>query len=335
MTRARLPFEVLIAGLHGHVLTPADWQAVIALANRTLLSPTLFAALSRSGQIEQLPADAARYLLFLYDCNRQRNLRLRRQLNDTVAALNRDDIVPILLKGAVPLFRSTTGSVALPERIIADIDIAVASQEAAAAEASLTRIGYVRLKEARGMARPHDAGVLELRASRASGESPPDIVESHGLWVRVPSVQARAMHRITHDLLKEGDYLRGRIDLRHLLDLAELAEHGGIDWAALRARLPGRGARNALDTQLLALNRFFDVPVPAQHVRRIYVRFQYWRRVFPIDHPLLGAPLRLAGNVAWGVHKLLRQDRSRRHRGADLARRAARVLLGADLRSKL
>ncbi|MER8589106.1 hypothetical protein NKH19_28545 [Mesorhizobium sp. M1338] len=67
----------------------------------------------------------------------------------------------------------------------------------------------------------------------------------------------RALHWIVHDLFKKGDYWRGRIDLRRLHDLARLAESEDVDWTALQASMADQGARNALDTQLLALQHFF------------------------------------------------------------------------------
>ncbi|MER8576108.1 hypothetical protein NKG99_30480 [Mesorhizobium sp. M1409] len=60
-----------------------------------------------------------------------------------------------------------------------------------------------------------------------------------------------------YDLFKKGDYWRGRIDLRRLHDLARLAESEDVDWTALQASMADQGARNALDTQLLALQHFF------------------------------------------------------------------------------
>ncbi|WP_287288818.1 hypothetical protein [Mesorhizobium sp.] len=69
--------EALIAGLSGRPVVTADWQAVIALANHTLLTPVLFATLSHTGQLDRLPEDVGQYLQFIYRCNRERNLRLR------------------------------------------------------------------------------------------------------------------------------------------------------------------------------------------------------------------------------------------------------------------
>ncbi|TIT80794.1 MAG: hypothetical protein E5W57_01075 [Mesorhizobium sp.] len=325
MMRRGNALEALIAGLRGSPADWADWHAVIALANRTLLTPDLFSSLARAGQIHRLPQDVHEYLRFVHDCNRERNLRLRAQLLEAVAALNRCAIVPVLLKGAVPLFLSPADGA--PSRMTSDLDLAVDPAEEATAQACLEELGYVEVAGDRGMVRQQDAGMLELRARRANDFEPPVLVQRDGLRVNIPPAQSRALHWILHDLFKEGDYWRGRIDLRHLHDLAQLAESDDVDWQALRASMSDRSARNALDTQLLALHHFFGTRIPARCARRPIVRFQHWRRIFTANHPIIGAPLRLAGNLMWGTRRLSCADGLARGGSIDLARRIARMLL--------
>jgi hypothetical protein len=138
-----------------------------------------------------------------------------------------------------------------------------------------------------------------------------------------------------HDLLKEGDYWRGRIDLRHLHDLAQLAKTEDVQWATLRASMPNQLARDALDTQLLALQHFFEIGVPTECGLRPMIRFQHWRRVVAAEHPVAGGPLRLAGSLVWGALRLSTPE-GRAWRGLpDLSGRIIRTLLGRDIRSKI
>lgn len=333
MRTTRKALEALIAGLCGRPVATADWLGVIALANHTLLTPALVASLARTGQLGRLPEDVGQYLQFIHGCNRERNLRLRRQLDEAIATLNEGGIIPTLLKGAVPLFLSPSGRG--PDRIMTDLDLAVEADQEEAARACLARLGYAEAMFGPGMARPQDVGPLELRPYRGIDGEPPRLARRHGLWAKIPAPKSRALHWIMHDLIKEGDYWRGRTDFRHLYDLAQLAERHKLDWAALRACLPDQSARNAFDTQLLTLSHFFGVRIPARYARRPLVRFQHWRRAFPLYYPLLGVPLRLAGNSLWGMWRLLHGDGLRRRNPLDFGRRVASILLNGDLGSKV
>ena len=333
MTRAGSALDALVAGLRGSLAAEVDWQAVIALANHTLVTPALFSSLAHAGELHRLPPDVREYLAFIHDRNRERNLRLKAQLGEAVAALNRRSIVPVLLKGAVPLFLSAPDR--LPDRITSDLDLAVEACELASAEACLAELGYRPVPNDRGMARPQDVGVLELRPCRAGAIEDVRSARQGGLEVKVPSAQSRALHWILHDLLKEGDYWRGRIDLRHMHDLAQLADGEEIDWTALRAMMPDRTARNALDTQLLTLHHFFDTRIPPTCAKRPMARLQHWRRVFTARHPVFGAPLRFAGNLMWGTQRLSRARELAQRDPVDLLRRAFLILVNKGLRSKI
>ena len=325
MSRRRAaPLDMLVAGLGGRPLAGTDWDAVIALANHTLLTPALCAALRSTGELDRLPADAAEFLAFIHGRNRERNLRLRDQLAEAVAALNRRRITPILLKGAAPLF-ALDG--APPTRMTSDLDIGVPPPCLSAARNCLTRLGYAAEPGAREFARAGDGGVVDLRASAAPGVE----TERAGLRAVIPRAETRALHWILHDLLKEGDYWRGRIDLRHLRDLAELAEEG-VDWDLVRAAGADRTTRNAIDTQLTTLARLFGTKVPEDADRRV-ARLQHARRVFTARHRVVGAPLRLAGHLAWVAHRLRRSEDLVARGPADLARRAVRTL--RESRSKI
>jgi len=333
MMQAAAALEALIAGLRGHAVCTADWRPVIALANRTLLTPALFSALAHSGEINQLPDDVREYLRFIHDRNGERNARLRAQLAEAVAALNRRGIVPLLLKGAVPLFFFQADQI--PARMTSDLDVSVDAADEASAHECLGELGYLPLADARGMMRPQDVGVLELRRTQESEFRPPTPVERNRLQAKIPSPQSRALHWIVHDLFKEGDYWRGRIDLRHLHDLAQLAESNDVDWTLLRAAMPDQGSRNALDAQLLALHDLFGVTIPFGPTQRPTVRFQHWRRIFTARHPIIGAPVRLAGNLAWGAWRVSQANDLVQRGPIDLARRIFRTLLESDCRAKI
>jgi hypothetical protein len=342
VTRTGSAFEILVACLRGEPPSAADWPAVLRIANRTLLTPALFDALACASRLDALPGECRAYLEFLHDRNEERNRRLRAQLLEAVGQLNSAGIEPLLLKGAVRLFcdpDSPAGS-----RMTRDLDIAVGARQLKAARECLVRLGYRDLIGGRGMERPQDAGVLELRQHPGPSSAvrlprqhdTRSLVLRAGVHARIPSPTQRALHWILHDLVKEGDYWRGRIDLRHLHDLAELARADAKpDWACLREVMPDRTGRNAIDTQLWALHVLFGVEIPMAVQHRRIVRMQHWRRMVSARHPVAAAPLRFAGNLAWAM-KRMRAPGNLSDRGTvDFARRAQRTLFGYSGSTKL
>lgn len=334
MTPRAEAFDDLLAGLRGTARATVDWQAIIGLANHTLLTPSLHAALLRSGQIDALPGDARDYLRFVATCNRERNIRLRAQLLEAVAAFNAAGITPVLLKGGVPLYLAAEGRV--PDRITSDLDVAVEPSDMAGALACLEALGYAPADNFRGMARPQDVGLFELRPSKAGVIDPAvERVEREGRYALIPSADARAEHWLLHDLVKEGDLIRGRIDLRHLYDLAELTEQAGVDWRRLRAAMPDRASRRALDVQLYAMQALFGIEVPQAGPQPLSIRLHHWRRTFPARHPVLGAPLRVSGNFVWGLRRLSRLPALGRSGPVEAARRVLRLVFEQRPRAKL
>jgi len=336
MIRSGNVLGALAGCLRGEPPANADWTAIIYLANRTLLTPALFEALARASRLESLMEEGRAYLEFIHARNLERNTRLRVQLVEAVGAFNDVGIEPTLLKGAVRLFCDPDER--LGSRMTKDIDLSVEAEEGCVGRERLIGLGYQDVVETRGMERPGDVGVLEMRQrpSAASAaylsrehEKPPMLVARMGVRANIPSPTSRALHWIVHDLIKEGDYWQGCIDLRHLYDLAELARtEKGVDWAYLRGIMPDQLGRNVLDTQLLTLNSLFGTSIPPDVRRRTLVRFQHWRRMFTARHPLAGAPLRLAGKLAWGRRQMGSVESIIERGPAEFAPKVLRTLIG-------
>ena len=322
--------------LRGEHPANADWTAIIYLANRTLLTPALFEALR-----PRLPARKShgrRPRLFgIYSRSQSGEKHASAsQLVEAVGAFNEVGIEPTLLKGAVRLFCDPDER--LGSRMTKDIDLSVEEEEGCVGRERLIGIGYKDVVETRGMERPGDVGVLEMRqrpSARSAAylsrehEKPPMLVARMGVRANIPSPTSRALHWIVHDLIKEGDYWQGCIDLRHLYDLAELARtEKGVDWAYLRGIMPDQLGRNVLDTQLLTLNSLFGTSIPPDVRRRTLVRFQHWRRMFTARHPLAGAPLRLAGKLAWGRRQMGSVESIIARGPAEFAPKVLRTLIG-------
>src|SRR3546814_8250806 len=118
---------MLAACLRGEPPAFVDWPAVIGLANRSWVTPALYASLARAHRLEDVPADVRAYLEFIHGRSLQRNLRLRAQLAEAVRTLNRAGIEPTLLKGATLLFTASDDRISA--RMMNDLDLMVEGAE--------------------------------------------------------------------------------------------------------------------------------------------------------------------------------------------------------------
>lgn len=281
-------------------------MAIISMANQTLTTPALRDITRRFP--EKIPQDVCRYIDEIFERNLIRNDRLSAQLTEAVGALNEKGITPLLLKGSAML---TMGHrCQMGRRLLSDLDIFISPEQTERAIDCLFDIGYrVHFQTPDGasksyadLGRPGDAGMIDLQ------ESPPGHgffysvsgdVKQHcqlfswkGVSAYIPSATYHALTLIIHDQFQDSDYWVGKIDLRHLLDLRDLANSsGGIDWKLLASLAPGKLARNAIETQLIALFSLLDVDVPADMRIRFIPRVQHQRRMLQIRMPALSHAL--------------------------------------------
>ena len=292
----------LCACLKGRVPAAIDWEGVLGLANRTLVTPALAEALAT--QKARIPDEAAGMLQVIAERTAARNRLMHDQLVEAVAALGSRGIRPILLKGAALLARRGPHCA---NRLLTDLDLMVPREQSDEAVQVLASIGYRPLGEAPAsigskqgvdLGRESDVGGIDLhyRLKRSGGECDAEWLEAqcspfalNDAVAAMPSRDALAALFVLHDQLQEGDYWRGRIDLRHLVDLAALAgEQGGLDGAALAAFFPPGRARRALAVQLDTLERWLDVRVPIDAGGaggRTRVALQRWRRTLQLRRP--------------------------------------------------
>ena len=332
--------RLLTAAFQGRLPGDAEWLAVIDMANRGWLGPALYVALKRMSRLDEVPQSVRDYLGLLHERNHHRNHCLRRQLIEAVGALNTAGIRPTLLKGAIHLFSAPDAC--LGSRMISDLDISITPSEGPAARAALKARGYEELA-AKELARAGDAGVVELHdrpslrsAAYLRGDlrTTSRVVEEEGVVAFVPCSTSRALHLIVHDMIKEGDYRRLRLDLRHLHDLAELAGSSeGVDWRQIGIVLSDRDARGALKLQAMALRDLFGIPVPPDLCGDSMTRLKHRARTIATSRSAAGACVRLVGNLAWGLDRFATIYTWRGAR--DLSKRTYRVLVSPTKGSRL
>ncbi|MBX7481073.1 nucleotidyltransferase family protein [Qipengyuania qiaonensis] len=269
MSADRRILSVLCRALEGTVPQEPDWAALLALANRTLVTPALAAALHGNPAV---PDEVQAFLTHIAARTVRRNAMMERQLAEAVQALSSQGVVPMPIKGAVVLAAHPAGGA---DRLFTDLDLMIAPGQATLAGMILGEIGYRSTAPSaapatgRNFERSSDAGGLDIHYRLRSFDHWPGFAQLapfcteatlHGASVLMPSPSLQAAILIAHDQLQERDYWRGLIDLRHVLDLRALVTATGpLDPATLAALFPGGRARRALATQLLTLRRLFGI----------------------------------------------------------------------------
>lgn len=327
----RPPLAELVRALQGDLPdTLEEWSALLALANETLTVGTLAHRLMMTRD-NALPADVRQFLSTIQERVSTRNGMMDDQLEEALAALNRQGLVPILIKGTA----LRVGNPAKAQgRLLSDLDLVLPASSRANAVSALEAIGYARYEpdvdggspNAAVLFRTRDPGMIDLHFSfRAAGlgydaedlafHCQPAAVGQAQALLPDPSTQAALL--VMHDQIKDQDYWRGLIDLRHLLDLQALAPD--VDWDRVSAQFPSGYAQAALQTQLVALRQMIGVPVPARMTGGWWPRLQHRRRLVQLRWPALARLLSyltfmadlVAGRLFW--HRIvpgrLRRDR--------------------------
>ena len=300
--------RLLMSAMRGGLPEDSRWLEVVDIANRGWLVPALYLALERNDCLSRIRDEVRDYLALIHDRNRERNRRLRAQLIDTLRALNATGVQPVLLKGAITLFSGEETE--WRSRMMSDLDIHIEADDMPAARAALTKIGYRETDSAHNLARPDDAGVLSLHGlpnarSRPYLSGKPEtwapLVERDEVTARVPTPTARALHLLVHDMIKEGDYWRLRINLRHLHDLALLSD--AIDWNGVASALRDPAGRGSLALQLLALRELFGVDVPPPLSGGGVHKLRHRARLRAASKGPAASIARLIGRLSWGYRR--------------------------------
>jgi hypothetical protein len=317
----------------GYVPKHADWMSLLGLANETLTTPALMEFVIRFK--DQIPEDVCLYIREMFERNVARNDRLAAQLTETVAAINDRGVTPVLLKGAATL--ATAARPHWGSKLMSDLDIMVLPDQIEATLDALFALGYSvhqltppdAGKWFMDLKRPSDVGMVDLHRQlpgpaffyRPSGD-----VKQHCKIIQIgrgsayiPSATYQALILTIHDQFQDSDYWIGNIDMRHLIELRDLAiSPEGIDWETLAALTPSKLARNALDTQLVALFCLLGVEVPAHMRSRFLPRLQHRRRLAQARLPVLRQALL---PIAILDYRNYRNELGRSYSGAEIGRK--------------
>jgi hypothetical protein len=289
-----------MACLRGEPAAACDWDEVIALANRTLVTPAIAASLAH---IPGVPPEVQGFLSEIEARSIERNRRLHAQLLEALRALNGAGIRPIAIKGTAMLAGNPVGF----SRLLSDIDLIVPLSELDNALNCLAALGYRDQSKPNGwgshsVGRPSDAGVIDLH-HRIQVKAPDlryaplaaqcDAVSVGDAVLLVPPVAYQCLILILHDQIQEHDYYRGDIDLRHLIDLKHFADLGSLDWQAVERLVDEGYLCSSLKVQIGTFEELFGQRLPHGPLSS-WERFQVRRRLWQARHPILKIPLSLA-----------------------------------------
>lgn len=341
--------------LRGAPDSAGDWTEVLRIANAHLLTPALWDALEETA----LPEDVRDYLATLHRLNGERNRALRRQALELIAALNRQGIVPALLKGGLCLFDGPYADPAA--RMMRDLDILVPPAMRDEAIDVLHAHGY-RLAQGYGadhhafgdFARSGDPGSVDLHTELVD---PAHLLPAAEVWQRgttrtvdgtrylAPCGTDRVLHNLLHAQLHHlGNFYRGTLQVQQVHELVHLARHFGpaVDWPFIEQRLRAHRLTAVLESHLLAAHRLFGLGWPLSRPAGWAARFHYRRCELQFGNQLLhwlGIPWgNLRGTFAWHRMHALYGDVGGplgwrvRHLAQYLAKKGATAGLGRLLR---
>jgi GR25 family glycosyltransferase involved in LPS biosynthesis len=290
-----------------------DWMEVISWANKHLVAPALWTKLSQPAFCESLPQDVRNYLAFLHAQNGARNERIRMQCLEIGSNLARAGLRAALLKGVAWLFDGN--SLAASDRMMRDIDLAVAPAEFEPAVRALSGSGYREMSGIYIEAGHFHHAPMVCEGGEATVEVHRDLANQVELLssaeviasarevapgLLLPESRHRIVHNVIHAQILNGNFIGGVVDLRDSLDLARLITDSGseFDWTALARDATDRGYFCYLSGAIHAAHRILGSPLPPPFSDHLWGRLHAWRCIQQRRSPQISKVLETAGLLA-------------------------------------
>lgn len=220
-----------------------EWDAFIAVASEELLSPAIGWRIAGSKQVALIPDSVVEYFQAFEMLNAERNQKGITELLRIIAALNKDGIRPVVLKGFAGIISKLYPGVGY--RVHVDIDLLVTPNEFVAAINTLKGCGYrsySKQRETYFWSRSIDSmqeypmmisdaaefGIdLHRRTAifMSNGEELDHSIRknaiSHmelGVSMYIPDPASSLIHAIGHAHVQDLDSVVGRLSSKYLLD---------------------------------------------------------------------------------------------------------------------
>lgn len=278
--------------LHSTVVSRRlDWPTILAIADSQKIAPALWIALKSRKLIEYLPVEVRGLLFKAYLINVLINRDFKEQAIGAARQLNRIGVEPILLKGSASLFIKTFDDPG--SRVMVDLDILVPKKAAQECWNALCALGYLPTEDnlhsyidyegqhhhLKPLYHPGNHGTIEIHRDALPNsvacilptsliweQSEPIVNQLSCVTIRVPSPTHRVLHNLLHSDLINQTYVRGRISLRSLHELAMMQAHyqKSVDWKTIRKLMDRGGQTEVLRAALYLTHRLFGSPIPDQ-----------------------------------------------------------------------
>lgn len=288
-----LHLKKLLAAIVSPTATEQDYSSIknsnhlslIELANSNFMNFALYAGLQAKNLLQYFSEQEKNYLADFFELNRQRNQHFLSELGNIVEALNKNDIEPVLLKGAVALvdhwYEDNADSGISGERFLRDIDFLVPEHQAQQAFQILIDNGYElvnALDEDLHQVKTHQLAALHKLGSPLVVEihTAPISLKAKGLLTAqqvlqnkksirfqqfhffIPSPEHCLLIALAHTQIADSHLEKGIFFLRHGMDIQRiLIRYPTLNYQALNALCNQHGFTDLLANYLVLLDYFF------------------------------------------------------------------------------
>ena len=269
-----------------------SWEKLFDVACQLGVGPLLYARLGELGLRDKIPGDIARRSKEECFSSQARNMRVYAELKTVLAALTRDGLSVVVLKGAA-LAELVYRHIGL--RTMADVDLLVERKHLDRAGAILERLGFMPNESYRNKQwyREHHHHMVPYVSSDGSMtieihwhiiertalmDMPIDQLWASAQPVRIATVPCLALsaeHMLLHLVLHLSSPNRFLGQLRGLYDVAELLRRFGqeLNWSELLRMAALGDAHKRLYVVLCLVRDTLGAPVPVEALRQLRQEF--------------------------------------------------------------
>src|SRR5262245_38688804 len=283
------PTPQITGALRARFFQPGfSWQALTDLAAEHEILPAFVFALNKKSLLppvgssfsdEQRKGHVTNRLLVAYQEHLERQADLRQQLEAVLRALNKEAIVPVLLKGALHL--ALKQSEWHQARGMRDLDILVPEPEADEANRILISLGYHadhdpppldrHLPELWRMGR---AGTVEIHTEALSFPARYALTTAEvfaraepgnfaGVKFRALPSEWHLLHGLAHHQLADRGHARRMLAIKGLWEFSRVGgELSPQNWNVIIAHAESRGIVDVLSSWSIQASRLFGLEVP-------------------------------------------------------------------------